>query len=262
MKIFIPAVLLLLLLVSLEIHAETPEEKGVAIALESDKRNAGFGDYTLDTVMTLRDRQGRENNRIMRSRNLETSNDGDKSVTIFDSPGDVRGTALLTFSHKTSDDEQWLYLPALKRVKRISASNKSGSFMGSEFAYEDLGSREVEKYSYRYLGNEKVDAEECYVVELFPKDRKNSGYSRIVSWVDMTEYRVLKEAYYDKRERLLKTLSIFDYHQYLGFLWRAHRLEMVNHQNGKETDLVQSNFKFRTGLSDRDFTTNSLKRSK
>lgn len=242
-------------------QAETSEQKGLAIAREVKKRNSGFNNYTANSTMILRNRQGRENQRDMRTSVLETAADGDKSVTIFDSPGDVRGTALLTFTHKVGDDDQWLYLPALKRVKRITASNKSGSFMGSEFAFEDLGSREVEKYTYQYLKDEQVDDHTCFLIELMPKDR-DSGYSRILSWVDTAEYIAHKEDYYDKHGKLLKTLHLSDYQQYLGFLWRAHRLEMVNHQNGKDTDLLLSGFQFDTGLTDRDFTTTSLKRSR
>lgn len=254
-------IILALLLFSVQAQSETPAEKGLAIAREVKKRSSGFNNYTADTTMVLRNRQGQENHRAMRSRVLETPDDGDKSMTIFDSPGDVRGTALLTFSHRVGDDDQWLYLPALKRVKRISASNKSGSFMGSEFAFEDLGSREVEKYSYRYLKEEPVDSQTCFLIELIPNDSE-TGYSRILSWVDTLEYIAHKEQYYDKHGKLLKTLRFLEYQQYLGFLWRAHRLEMVNHQNGKETDLAFASFKFDIGLIDRDFTTTSLKRSK
>ncbi len=241
-------------------HAATATEKGYEIIVEADRRASGFGDYTMDMEMILRDRAKQESHRSIRSRVLEIASDGDKSLTIFDSPKDVRGTALLTFSHKLDDDDQWLYLPALKRVKRISSSNKSGPFMGSEFAYEDLGSREVEKYSYRYLADEDVDQIPCFVVELIPKNTENSGYNRIVSWLDQKAYRVVKEDYYDPKNRLLKTLKLHDYRLYLGFLWKAHHLQMVNHQNGKETDLLLSNFKFNNGLTDQDFNKNSLQR--
>ncbi len=123
--------------------AVTPEERGLAIAVEADRRDAGFEDFTAELTMVLRNRHGQESRRAMRTRNLEQESDGDKSLVIFDQPNDIRGTALLTFSHKTGDDDQWLYLPALKRVKRISSSNKSGPFVGSVFAYEDISSQEV-----------------------------------------------------------------------------------------------------------------------
>ena len=137
-----------LLLLPLAAGAESPEEKGLAIAREADRRDTGFGDSTANLLMVLRNRHGQESVRNIRVRTLEVEGDGDKSLSIFDNPKDVKGTAFLTFGHKVGDDDQWLYLPALKRVKRISSRNKSGSFMGSEFAYEDISSPEVEKYTY------------------------------------------------------------------------------------------------------------------
>jgi hypothetical protein len=140
-KTILPAILLALL--SPAILAESPEERGLAIATEADRRDTGFGDYTSDVKMILKNKQGQESIREIRSRTLEVDGDGDKSLTIFDKPRDVKGTALLSFTHKEGPDDQWLYLPALKRVKRIASDNKSGPFMGSEFAYEDIASQEI-----------------------------------------------------------------------------------------------------------------------
>jgi len=176
---------------SFPVFAETPEEKGLAIAVEADKRNIGFVDTTADMKMILRNRAGKESLRRMRSRVLEVQGDGDKSLTIFDDPKDVKGTASLTFSHSVKPDEQWLYLPALKRVKRISSKNKSGPFMGSEFAFEDIASQEVDKYTYKYLRDETIDGREAFVVEAYPT-YKNSGYTRVINWIDKEEYYGLK----------------------------------------------------------------------
>ena len=242
--------------------AETPEEKGLAIATEADTRDQGFTDTTADMLMILRNKHGQESQRKIRSRTLEVKDDGDKGLSIFDTPRDVKGTAFLTFSHKIGDDDQWLYLPALKRVKRISSRNKSGSFMGSEFSYEDIASQEIEKYTYKYLRDEPMADHDCFVVERYPVDKKNSGYSRQVVWLDKDEYRVWKIDFYDRKKSLLKTLTIQDYQQYLEKYWRAAKLEMVNHQNGKSTVLALSNYKFQTGLTDKDFNKNSLKRAK
>lgn len=241
-------------------HAISHEEKGLAIAQEADRRASNFMDFSADMVMILRNRAGAENKRAMRTTCKEDIEDADKALIIFDSPGDVRGTALLTHGHRDRDDDQWLYLPALKRVKRISSSNKSGAFMGSEFAFEDLGSREVNKYSYRYLRDENLQGQDCFVIEMYPKDRENSGYSKIISWIEKKNYTSLKQQFYDKRKRLLKELHLKEYHQYLGFHWRSHLLEMDNKQTGKATLLKFSNFMFQIGLSDRDFKKNSLKR--
>jgi hypothetical protein len=258
-KTILPALLLALL--PPVILAETPEERGLAIATEADRRDTGFGDYTSDVKMILKNKQGQESVREIRSRTLEVENDGDKSMTIFDKPRDVQGTALLSFTHKEGPDDQWLYLPALKRVKRIASDNKSGPFMGSEFAYEDIASQEIEKYTYKYLRDENLDGMEVFVFERYPVDKK-SGYTRQIIWMDKEHHKERKIEFYDRKDSLLKTLVFADFHQYLDQYWRAHDMHMENHQTGKSTRLLQNNYKFRSGLTDRDFDKSSLKRAR
>lgn len=247
----------LLVLAALPALAETPEQKGLAIATEGERRGDGYGDSSATMQMILRNRQGEESKREIRSKSLEVLGDGDKSLIVFDQPKDVRGTALLTFTHKQADDDRWLYLPALKRVKRIASTNKSGPFMGSEFAFEDLGSQEIEKYTYKWLKDDKLDGHDVFVLERVPVD-KTSGYTRQVVWVDQAEYRPLKIEFYDRKQSLLKTLTLFDYQKYLNKYWRPHRLEMINHQTGKSTTLNFKDFKFKNGYKDRDFDQASL----
>lgn len=249
---------LVLLLSALWVGADEAEQKGLAIAREADRRDQGFGDFSARLTMTLHDRQGRESVRSLRNRTLEQPEDGDKTLVIFDEPSDVKGTALLIFSHKTGDDDLWLYLPALKRVKRISGSNKSGPFMGSEFAYEDLSSAEVEKYTYRWLGEETLEGEKAFMIERVPVDPK-SGYVRQVVWIDQ-EYRTLKIDFYDRKGALLKTLTQSGFERLLDRYWRPTRLTMVNHQNGKRSELLWTDMKLRSGLDARDFDQASLER--
>jgi outer membrane lipoprotein-sorting protein len=237
-----------LLIIQIPARAESPEEKGLEIAREIDRRDAGFQDVTVSMTMTLRNRHGKESIRKIRIKTLEVEGDGDKSLTIFDNPRDVKGTAFLNFTHKVGDDDQWLYLPALKKVKRISARNKSGSFMGSEFSYEDIASQEIEKYTYKWIRDEVYDGKECFVVERYPVDKKNSGYTRLVTWIDKAEYRPVKVEYFDRKNSHLKTLTFSKYKQYIGKYWRAGEMNMQNHQNGKSTHLAFSNYNFRTGL--------------
>ena len=261
MKLFRTVTLLLLGCLAMAAGARTPEEQGLAVATEADLRDKGFGDSSATMKMILRNKQGDESTREVRVRTLEIEGDGDKSMSIFDSPADVKGTAFLTFSHVNTPDDQWLYLPALKRVKRIASKNKSGPFMGSEFAYEDISSDEVEKYTYKYLRDESLDEIDTFVIERDPVD-KNSGYTRQVVWFDKAEYRPQKVDYYDRKNDHLKTLTFHEYRQYLDNYWRAMRYEMVNHQTGKSTTLLWEKYDFRTGLKDRDFDKNSLKRAK
>jgi outer membrane lipoprotein-sorting protein len=241
--------------------AETPQEKGLAIAQEADRRDQGWGDSRADLKMILSNQHGETSDRELRIRSLEVAdpNEGDWSMIVFDQPRDVKGTGLLTYTHITDPDDQWLYLPALKRVKRISSNNKSGPFMGSEFAYEDFSSQEVGKYGYRWLRDEPCGALQCFVIERVPK-YAHSGYTRQNVWIDADEYRVHKIEFYDRKDDHRKTMLLTDHREYLDQYWRAHDLFMENHQTGKTTRLVWSDYVFRNGLSESDFTTNSLKR--
>jgi len=241
--------------------AETAEEKGLAIVKEADKRDTGWGDQQAELVMTLRNRFGQESKRQNRNKTLEVKGDGDKSLIVFDSPRDIKGTAFLSFTHALKADEQWIYLPALKRVKRISSSNKSGPFLGSEFAYEDIASQEVAKYKYKYLRDEKINGRDCFVVEAYPQYKK-SGYKRLINWIDKDMYQPLKTEFYDRKDTLLKTLMYKDYKQYLGQYWRVSLMEMSNHVTGKSTSLTFNNYKFKTGLKNSDFNRNALKRAR
>lgn len=246
---------------ALPAHSETAEEIGLKIAGDARAREEGFRNFTAQQTMVLRNKHGQESQRSLRVKVIEVSTDGDKSLFVFDEPRDVKGTALLIHAHRESADDQWLYLPALKRVKRISSSNQSGSFMGSEFAYEDLTPQEVEKFTYRYLRDEACGDLTCTVTERFPVDKK-SGYSRQLVWRDKDEFRVWKVEYYDRKNAHLKTLTLENYVQYLDRYWRAGEMTMVNHLTGKSTVLTWTDFKFQTDLDDRDFTRTGLRRAR
>jgi len=251
--------LLLLVAISHAAMAEDPQQKGLEIARAARAYDKGFTDFTANMIMTLKNRAGDTAKRFIRIRTLEVEGDGDKSLSIFDEPADVKGTAMLTYAHGIEPDDQWLYLPALKRVKRISSRNKSGPFMGSTFAYEDLGSQEVEKYSYSYLRDEACGEWICHVLERFPA-YEHSGYTRQVVWLDTEAYRMVRTEFYDRKKSLLKTLVAGDHQQFLGHYWRPGSMYMENHQTGQSTLLEWTDYRFKTGLSDADFRSQALKR--
>lgn len=242
-------------------------ERGTAIALAAEEYDHGFGDTEAEMQMILYNRQGDQSERELRQMSLENPSleMGDKSLIVFDRPRDVAGTSMLTYAKILEPDDQWMFLPALKRVKRISSKNKSGPFMGSEFAFEDFSSQEFGKYAYRFLGEEACPTEEaagltCNVVERYPL-YENSGYVKQIAWTG-PEHRVWKVDYYNRRCDKLKTLTSSDFRQYLDHYWRAHKLHMENHLTGKATDLIWKEYAFQVGLDDDDFSQNSLKRAR
>jgi outer membrane lipoprotein-sorting protein len=231
---------------------------GYEVAKKSDDAVSGFESSVSTMQMVLINGAGEKRVRDMRGETLEKEG-GDKSLMEFLSPADVKGTKLLTYQHVDKDDDQWLYLPALKRVKRISSRNKSGSFMGSEFSYEDIASQEVSKYTYPDEAKELPCGDRtCYEVVRIPKDRL-SGYTKQVTWIDKDTFLVQKVDYYDRKGALLKTATFSDYKKIDG-VWRVGKIEMKNHQNDKETILIWVDDKVKAGLRDKHFSKRILKR--
>jgi len=261
----IPALLIALLLLlppsAGAADAADAAARGLAIAREADQRDTGWVDQRAKLEMRLRNRQGQESTRSLEISSLEMSGDGDRSLTVFKSPRDVAGTAFLSYTHALKPDDQWLYLPALKRVKRIVSANKSGPFVGSEFAYEDLSSSEIEKYSYQWLRDEAIDGRDTFVIEERPA-YEYSGYTRRVVWLDKEMYQPMKVEFFDRKDALLKTLTASGYRQYMDRYWRPSSMLMVNHQTGKSTELRWQDYRFGNGLTARDFDQNTLKRSR
>lgn len=240
----------------------SPEAAGLAIFSEADRRASGYQDLKVDLEMTLHTGGNRSSSRGLSIRQLEMQGDGDRLLVVFDTPKSIRGTALLSYAHKTEPDDQWIYLPALKRVKRIASKNKSGPFLSSEFAYEDMALQEVEKYDYRLLETKMTDDGLHYVVERVPTD-EHSGYARQLVTLDAAELQIRHIQYFDTEGRPLKTLEVSGYRLYEERFWKAERMLMSNSQTGKSTELIWRNYEFRTGLdADRDFSTNSLLRAR
>jgi hypothetical protein len=237
------------------------DPRAFEIAARSDRSDRGFGDSEVQLQMILRNAAGQQSTRELRISTLEIPDEstGDKSLVLFDTPRDIEGTALLSYARILEPDDQWLYLPALKRVKRVSSANKSGPFVGSEFAFEDFTSLELNKFSYQYLGTEACGEMTCDVLERTPR-YENSGYTRQVAKIDQQVFQVREVAFYDRRNDLLKTLSLEEYRDYGGGLWRPQLMRMVNHQTGKSTDMVYGEYTFANGQNEKDFDKGRLSR--
>lgn len=183
-----------------------------------------------------------------------------KSLIHFLKPADVKGTGFLMweYSEAGKDDDQWLYLPALQKVKRIVARQKSEQFMGTDFTYEDLAGRDIDEDTYTSLGEEPVFDEECYRIQATPNE-KNSQYSKRIVWVSKTQWLIRKVEFYDTKERLLKILWIPDV-QKDGDYWTLNQLIMENVQKSHKTVLDVSGVGYDSRLGDDFFTERFLRR--
>ena len=246
--------LILLVLSTISLFAMT----NIQLAKKSDKVTDGFVSSTSNMTMTLINSAKQITIRQMSSKTLEGEN-GDKSLMVFLTPADVKGTKMLTHEHINKDDDQWMYLPALKRVKRIASRNKSGSFMGSEFSYEDTSNNSWEKYTYEgELEDIILNGVKHLKGTRIPKD-KNSGYSKQITYINANTFLVSKIDYYDRKKELLKT-ALFTKWTKIDGIYMMSEIIMTNHQNSKKTILAWSNQKIKLGLSKRDFSKRKLKR--
>ena len=239
---------------------QSAQERGFAIAQKSDLTDQGFGQSSVKVTMTLTNRSGARTTREMQIDTLEKSGrgNGDKSLIQFFSPGDVDGTALLSHAKITAADNQWLFLPSLSRVKRISSANKSGPFVGSEFSFEDLTISELGKFQYSYLETKNVDGMEMDILECIPAYNR-SGYSRVLCHFDTQTNQARKFIFFDRGGQKLKTLSLTNFKRY-GSVWRPQKQTMVNHLTGKTTTLDFGTYIFNAGLRAGDFDSSALER--
>jgi outer membrane lipoprotein-sorting protein len=241
----------ILVLCSVTVQAQN---NGLEIAKKSYDNEKGFENYSVNVSMLLSNGKGKEITRNLIMKVLEVKDDGNKSLMEFENPADVKGTVVLTFTHRTKDNDQWLYLPALGRVKRISSASKSGSFLGSEFAFEDLASPEIEKFNFKFLEETTWETKNVYVVERIPVD-KNSGYSKQWVYYNKENYRVEKIEYFDRKGIHVKTLEFIGYKVFENGIAKPSQLSMKNQKNGKATSLTYVNYKFQNeNISELDFT--------
>lgn len=254
MKIFI---LFLFLINTHNIFAKDTN-KGYQLAKNAEVANSGFVGEQAELEMILVNARGDKVTRKLTNKIKEVPSDNDKSLFTFLWPADVKGTKLLTWAHKDKDDDQWLYLPALKRVKRISSKNKTGSFMGSEFSYEEIGSQDIDKYTYKFIKDDELSARKVWVIDRVPKS-KDSGYSKQTVYLDKEYMLPIQVAYYDRKKQPYKTAVFTSWKKY-GKFWRAQVSTMSNVQTKKKSILKIKNLIINKAFSDKIFTQGRLKK--
>ncbi len=209
-----------------------------------------------ELVMTLENSRGEQ-----RVRNLKqfSRDDGkiEKKIMFFLSPADVKNTSFMNWSYSDGrEDDQWIYLPALKRIKRISSEGKSDYFMGSDFTYDDLGDRHPDEDNHKLVREESIDGNNCYVVESTPKTT-GYMYSKTISWVMKDNFLGLKREFYDAKGNLLKTLTIKKFDEISG-IWTILETEMNNVQKKHKTLMSFTNVQYNQGLKDNWFSERTM----
>ncbi len=184
----------------------------------------------------------------------------EKKIMFFVKPADVRNTSFMNWSYDdpNKDDDQWIYLPALKKVKRISSDSKGDYFMGSDFTYDDLGDRKPTDDIHKILREEKLNGEDCYVIESHPND-KDYMYSKTLTWVIKDKWIGLQKKFWDEDGDYLKTLHIRKYANIKGY-WMFEQVEMDNAQSNHKTIMKLSHIKINSGIRNNMFTERMMKR--
>jgi len=213
-----------------------------------------LGDTSLARVtMRLINKRGAVRERQL-TINTRTANDLRSTLIRFQSPADIEGTGFLSLEGKGGKTTQFLYLPALKRSRRIVSSQKARSFVNTDFTYEDLERRQVDKYDHRLVGDEMVGGRRCWVLESRPRDGVKSQYVLMKLWVDQESAAPLRINYYGKRDKLIKTYEVKTIEKRQD-IWTEIRVEMVDLEKQHRTVMVTEKITYNTPLDNDTFTT-------
>lgn len=236
---------------------------GQSIANNTFARNEGVS-LSRTLTMELKDKRGKI--RVRKTTSLRKYFGDEKRLVIFyQTPKSVMGTAFLTYDYPdpSIDDDQWLYMPALRKTRRISAANRGDYFLGTDLTYEDIKLEtriSRDDYNYKTIGKELINGHESYVLEATPINddiAKELGYSKAKLWVDAKIWMLRKADSWDVAGNHLKTIEISDVKKVQG-IWTYHQIHVKNHKTNHETIFRLSDIDYQTEISDDTFTKGAL----
>lgn len=210
-----------------------------------------------DTVMLLVDKRGNKEKRLIRRYVKEVEPDLFKFLVVFLEPADVKGTALLTWQQKDRPDDQWLYLPAQRKMQRVAKGSKKGYFMGTDFTYEDMEPEDIDSFLYKIIRSEEIDGHDCHVIEAVPANdqkKKESAYSKRTLWIRKGILFTVKVDFFDRRGRLLKSMKSYDLKNIEGTIWRPGKVLMKNLKTKHRTLMGTKARKINIAIDDKVFT--------
>ncbi len=247
--------LVALMLSAMALLAQAETELSGKDIIERARQNAsGFRDMTHRVRMVLIDEKGGKSEREMLLKGLVEENGTAHSLSIFTAPQREKGIALLSEAKKGAEDQQWLYLPSTKRLKRITGASRTSSFRGSEFTFEDLADQNSDQYRFERVVQEACGQQTCFVLDRFPAAGMESSYSKTRLWIDTEHFRPMKADFYDQDGKLLKSMEAFDYSLFENRYWQPARVMMTNRTTGKATEMQSLELKMNTGLQVTEFS--------
>ncbi len=208
--------------------------------------------------MDLIDKRGNISTRILELYSKENSEKKMNTMIVFHRPSSVKDTRFLSIGHSEKVPEQWIYMPALKRTKRITTSDADQSFLGTDFTYADMGANDIDKANYSLLREEGLDNEQCWVVETKPMKSAGSDYFRTISWISKEMLLPVYVEMYDKKNKLIKKLTTDNIEKIQGY-WTPRITKMENVQTGHSTILKMDKIVYDENLPDGIFTSGFLK---
>ncbi|MGQ9618391.1 MAG: outer membrane lipoprotein-sorting protein [Candidatus Aminicenantia bacterium] len=249
--------IILFFLTSLIVYPQTGRE-----IMEKVVNKETWNDMTAELYLTIIDARGGKREREIKSFMKKYTKDETKMLMYFVKPADVKGTSFLIVEHKDRDDDRYLYIPALRRVKRILSSGKGGSFMASDFSFYDIGKPKLDDFKYNLASEEKVNGIDSYVIECIPSTselEKDTGYSKIVRWVRKDNFMIIKADYYSREGKKSKTLDVEKIEEIEKVLFTTI-MTMKDVVSKRTSRMEFRNIKVNIGLKDSIFSETSLDR--
>ena len=234
-------------------------QQGDAVGIVKRSQLAFFypgEDFQARVTMDLVNPEGKVRKRDLSLLRKNASAAGEqKYILYFHNPPDVRGTSFLVWKYPARDDDRWLYIPAIRMVRRIAAKDRRSSFVGSDFTYEDISGRDIESDTHTVLREEKVDRKPCYVIQSVPQEE--AEYTKKISWIDKKTFLPLKEEYYDVQGELYRLFTADEVKEVQGFSTVVKRT-MKNVKSGHHTEVTFTRVKYQVGVDEGIFSERSL----
>ncbi len=223
-----------------------------------NRDNGNTRQSTMNMILT--NKAGETRTRIIKSSQKDYGKDSRAQMTFLD-PADVMGTGYLSYEYNeiNKDDNRWLYMPALRKIRRISGSSNDDYFMGSDFTYDDMGDRNLDEDQHTLLGEESIDGYDCYKIKSIPVDENDDSYTQKTVWVRKDIHMTIKVDYFNDYGHL-KTLQVSDIRQY-DSVWIPGSMVMLNHQESHKTELLFEDIVVNENIDDNIFLPATLKRS-